>query len=53
MMQCETNIHNFAEINNINLANMNLFKSYKTAKEIAPSFLLEKETVDSRKVYQP
>lgn len=52
-MQVSTmNIHNFAEINNQNISVMKLFRSHKTAKEISPSFLLEKEVVDSRKVYQ-
>jgi integrase len=51
MLQCNTYNSNFAENNNLILANMNLFKSYKTAKEIAPSYLLEKETVDNHKTY--
>lgn len=51
MIQCETNISNFAENNNLILANMNLFKSHKTAKEIAPSFLLEKEVTDRPRTY--
>lgn len=51
MIQCITNMANFAEINNQNLIAMNLFKVHKTAKEVAPSFLLEKEVVDSKRVY--